>query len=600
VTRRQLSGIGVSPGVAIGPALVVHWGLPKVPERAIAESETGREIARLHDAIAAVAANLTELRRRAEQRVGPDEAKIFDAQLLMLRDEDFTRGVERLIHDNQLSAEQAFEFKALEVRALWAQSSSERLRQRIADLSGIAIRILYQLLGQPIETLFERVGKDPVIVFARELAPGLTLQFDREHVAGFASEEGTRTSHAAILARSLGIPCVMGVFGGMTAISPGAPVLLDGTHGTLVLHPTSDEIREARGQERRRHALERALEKGIGQTAITLDGTSVTLRGNVDLPEELEPAAQHGAEGVGLVRTEFLLMGRTELPTEEEQLRFFEKVARRFPGHPIIIRSYDLGGDKFPAPFRPPPEANPFLGWRAIRVCLDQPELFRTQIRAVLRARLHGDVQLMLPLITGLEEVERTRELVREAAVELARQGIPAADYVPIGVMIETPAAAILAEQLAARSDFVSVGSNDLTQYTLAVDRGNARLADRFTPFHPAVIRSLHHIWDSCRRVGLPLSVCGEMASEPVAVFLLLALGYRVFSIAPPALPLIRWLVRQIDLDRARQVGDRVLAASTMADVVHAVEGGLSEHVNLKLLDAGRLPKSRRQASFTP
>lgn len=590
MTDRLLRGIGVSPGLAIGPARVVHWELPKVEERVVAPEEVERELARLQEAIAEVQAMVRDLRDRTARRAGPEEAKIFDAQLLMLEDQEFLGGVERLIRDNQLTAERAFEFKTLELRMLWAQSGSAHLRQRTADLAGIALRVLHQLLGHPVAEVLHGGDGRPVVVFTRQLTPGLTVQFEREHVGGFASEEGTRIAHAAILARSLGIPCVMGLVGGLDRIEDGMEVILNGTDGTVLLEPGESEIAAARHIEGRRRRLAETLADTAGQPAVTLDGARMTLRGNVDLPEDLESAVQHGADGVGLLRTEFLLLGRTAMPSEDEQAAFFRRVVDRFAGRTVVVRSYDLGGDKFPAAFRPPREANPFLGWRAIRVCLDFPDIFRTQIRAILRARAHGDVCLMLPLVTQVEEIERTRELVSEAAESLTRLGVEAADTLPVGVMIETPAAAILADQMAERSDFLSVGTNDLTQYTLAVDRGNARLAERFTPLHPAVVRMLRRIVEAGHRVGLEPSVCGEMASDPMSTFLLMGLGYRVLSVAPRALPLVRWLVRQVDLVTAERAADAVLACSTTRDTVAVLEEALAKHVDLDLVGRGRLP----------
>ncbi|MBI3983516.1 MAG: phosphoenolpyruvate--protein phosphotransferase, partial [Gemmatimonadetes bacterium] len=293
----------------------------------------------------------------------------------------------------------------------------------------------------------------------------------------------------------------------------------------------------------------------------------------------------HGAEGVGLLRTEFLVLGRSQMPSEDEQASYFIRVGTRFTGRPVVIRSYDLGGDKFPAPLRPPQEANPFLGWRALRVCLDRPEIFRAQIRAVLRARAVADVRLLLPLVTQVEEVRQTKELIAEAERDLTRNGTAAGGDLPVGVMIETPAAVVLAEVLAAESDFLSVGSNDLTQYTLVVDRGNARLANRFNALHPAVVRMLQSVAEAGRRTGKPTSVCGEMASEPLAAFLLLGLGYRVLSSAPTSLPLVRWLVRRVDVSAAREAAAAAVAATTDRDVRKALERGIAPYVDLRLLD---------------
>ena len=581
---RLLTGIGVSPGSAIGPAYIVQWGLPDVPPKVVSKAAVHGEIERLHQAIAAVKEHLQVLKQRTIERAGASQGKIFDAQLLMLEDPDFLAAVERLIQDNQLSAERAYEFKTLEVRLLWAQSDSPMLQQRRADLAGVAIRVLQRLLGQSVEDVLTREGGAPVIVFTRELTPGLTVEFDREHVAGFASVEGTRTSHAAILAHGLGIPCVMGLLGGLNRIHRGGTVILDGTRGTILADPTPEEISQAKAEAERRRQFQVELEGAVGQPAVTVDGIRVALRGNVDLPEELDAAADHGAEGVGLLRTEFLVLGRTEMPGEDEQATYFRRVAQRFPGEPVVVRTYDLGGDKFPAAFRPPRENNPFLGWRAIRVCLDEPEIFRIQARGILRAQTEGNLHLMLPLITSLEELSRARELVEESAEALQQEGIAAASSVPVGVMIETPAAALLAEELARDSDFLSVGTNDLTQYTLAVDRGNARLANRFTPFHPAVVRLLRVVVDAGNSAGLEVSVCGEMASDLRAALLLVGMGYRVLSISPPQLPLVRWLLRRFNGDAAKSVAAEVVKAATTRRVMELLNEGIADLVDVDLL----------------
>lgn len=596
---RVLTGIAVSPGVVIGPALVLEWSLPDVPQRVVAREQVEAEVARLHDAVAAVRAQVEALRARAEHRIGVEEAKIFDAQILMLEDQEFLAGVIRLIRDNQLSAERAFEFKALEMRALWARSTSVRLRERVVDLSAVQLRVLNQLLGKPIPLDVASAGPEPVVVFMRELTPGLTVQFDRDTIAGFVAEEGTRTAHAAILAHSLGIPCVMGLVGALPRVRSGTRVILDGSTGRVILDPTAEEIREAQEGERRRRAFDHEIEQGVAQPAVTRDGVRVELLGNVDLPEELEAALSHGAEGVGLLRTEFLVLGRSEMPSEDEQAAYFARVGARFPGRPVIIRSYDLGGDKFPGPLRPPPEANPFLGWRALRVCLDRPDIFRGQIRALLRARATADVRLLLPLVTQLEELRRSRELVTEAVAELVREGQPAARDLPIGVMIETPAAVMLADALAAESDFLSVGSNDLTQYALVVDRGNARLASRFNALHPAVVRMLHTVAEAGRRAGKATSVCGEMASDPLAVFLLLGLGYRVLSASPTSLPLVRWLIRRLDANGAAAAARVAVAGSTERAVRDALVQGIAPYVDLRTLEGERLPPESRETSFT-
>jgi phosphoenolpyruvate-protein phosphotransferase (PTS system enzyme I) len=595
---REFRGIGVSPGVAWAPALVVRWDFPKVPDRTVRADQVEHEVRRLYEAVDYVVSYLRELGERVLQRAGPEESRIFDAQILMAQDKEFLSSVETLIRNNQLSAETAYEFKALELRALW--SGAARLRERLADLHAIQMRMIQLLMGSGVETETWNVPDDEqVIIVAHELSPGLTVQLDREHVVGLISEEGTRTSHAAILAHSLGIPAVMGVAGALAAIPNGAVLLLDGQSGTVLLDPTRDEMEQAKVQLSRRHKLELQLEAVVGEPAVTPSGRPIILMGNVDLPEEIEAANRHGAEGVGLLRTEFLLTGRARLPTEDEQTDYFRRVARAFPKKTVIIRSFDLGGDKFPAAFKAPVEANPFLGWRSIRVCLDEPEVFRPQVRAVLRAAAGHDIQLMLPLVTTVQEVRDASEIVAEEAASLKAAGIVAAESVPVGVMIETPAAVLMADRLAEVSAFFSVGTNDLTQYTMAVDRGNARLANRFNPHDPSVVRQLHRVLEVGRAAGLPVSVCGEMASEPLSAALLIGLGYERLSVSPPALPLVKWVIRTIPEEAAKRAAAGSLAAASAAEVSQALRETVGEYIDLRLLDPqSALPGRGRVATL--
>jgi phosphotransferase system enzyme I (PtsI) len=593
---RSLRGIGVSPGVACAPAFIVRVDFPEVPDRTVKPEHVDAEVRRLRDAVQYVVSHLQDLGQRVLQRAGPEESRIFDAQILMAQDEDFLASVETLIRNNQLSAETAYEFKALELRNVW--SGAARLRERLADLHAIQLRMLNRLMGGVGHELWSIPADEQVIVVAHELSPGLTVQLDREHVVGLISEEGTRTAHAAILAHSLGIPAVMGAVGALASIPPGMMVLLDGQAGTIVLDPTRDELEDAKTQVSRR---ELQLEAVVEAPAVTPGGQPILLMGNVDLPEEIETAVRMGAQGVGLLRTEFLLTGRATLPTETEQADYFRRVAAAFHGHTVVIRSYDLGGDKFPAAFKAPAEANPFLGWRSIRVCLDEPEVFRPQVRAVLRAAADRDIQLMLPLVTLVEEVEQAREIVLEEGESLRRSGIRAAESVPVGVMIETPAAVLIADRLAEVSAFFSVGTNDLTQYTLAVDRGNARLADRFTPHHPSIVRQLHQVLKVGRAAGIPVSVCGEMASESLSAVLLLGLGYDRLSVSPPALPLVKWVVRTVPEPAAARAAESALAAASAAEVSETLRSVVGEYIDVRLLDpSSALPGRGRVATLPP
>ncbi|MDX2193176.1 MAG: phosphoenolpyruvate--protein phosphotransferase [Gemmatimonadales bacterium] len=584
-------GVGVSPGVAFAPVVVVRMEFPEVPDRAIGPDEVADEVHRLHAAAGAVAAELDALRERVLQRAGPEESRIFDAQMMMVQDAEFLDGVEHLIRQNLLAAETAYEFKALELRAAWSGSASAHLRDRLADLHAIQLRMLGRLMGEGGVALGALPAGEPVIVVARELSPGLTVQLDRDQVAGLLSEEGTRTSHAAILAHSLGIPAVMGARDILEVVQPGTVVLLDGATGDIVVDPTREELEEAMVRRTRRAKLELVLEEANRRPAETPGGRRMRLYANVDLPDEIEVASRHDAAGVGLLRTEFLVTGRATLPSEDEQARYFARVATAFAGKPVVVRSYDLGGDKFPAAFRAPAEANPMLGWRSIRVCLDEPDLFRAQLRALLRAAHGRDLRLMLPLVIGVDEVLASRALLAEEAAGLAARGIKAAAGLPVGVMIETPAAVVLADRLAEQCDFFSVGTNDLTQYTLAVDRGNARLADRFSAHHPAVLRQLRDILRAARAASIPAAVCGEMASEPIGAVLLAGLGYEAVSVAPPAIPLVKWVLGAVPDAVTEAAAEAALRAGSSREVVALVREHLGRYLDLALLDAlGTLP----------
>jgi phosphoenolpyruvate-protein phosphotransferase (PTS system enzyme I) len=596
---RVFRGIGVSPGVACAPAMIIRWDFPEVGDRTVSATEVEGEVRRLREAVDYVVSHLRELGERVLQRAGPEESRIFDAQILMAQDQDFLASVETLIRKNQLSAETAYEFRALELRALW--SGAARLRERLADLHAIQMRMIHRLLGRTDTELWSVPADEQVIVVAHELSPGLTVQMDRDSVVGLVSEEGTRTAHAAILAHSLGIPAVMGAAGALAGIPNGTMLLLDGQSGTIVLDPDRDELEEAKVQVSRRQRLELQLEGVVSEPAVTPAGRPITLMGNVDLPEEIETALRHGAQGVGLLRTEFLLTGRATLPTEDEQAEYFRRVALAFPEKTVVIRSFDLGGDKFPAAFKAPVEANPFLGWRSIRVCLDQPEVFRPQIRAVLRAAAGHDIHLMLPLVTTVHEVEEAKEIIMEESRSLQKQGIRAAQSVPVGVMVETPAAVLMADRLAEVSAFFSVGTNDLTQYTMAVDRGNARLANRFTPHDPSIVRQLQRVLVVGKEAGLAVSVCGEMASEPLSAVLLLGLGYDCLSVSPPALPLVKWVVRTVPEESARSAAAAALTASSAAEVSNVLRDAVGEFMDLRLLDPhSTLPGRGRVASLPP
>jgi phosphoenolpyruvate-protein phosphotransferase (PTS system enzyme I) len=583
--ERTIRGVGVSPGLAYAPAVVLEWKFPVVPDRWVSADEVEGEVHRLDEAVASVVHSLNRLRERVLERAGLEESQIFEAQIMMVQDAEFLKEVVHLIRDNRFSAETAFEFKALEMRAKWGGTGNARLRERLADLLATQLRVLRHLTGHGDEELFGFEDQRHVIIVAHELYPGLTVQLDRDQLAGLVSEEGTRTSHAAILAHSLGIPCVMGVSGAAGRIKPGTMLLLDGTTGTILVEPTIHELEAAQLTATRRHKLELELEATVGLPSVTPDGAAITLMGNVDLPDEIDMAVRHGAQGVGLLRTEFLVAGRAHLPSENEQLEYFRRITSAFGTQMVVIRTYDLGGDKFPAAFVAPSEANPFLGWRSIRVCLDQPEIFRPQLRAILRAAADRKLHVMLPLITRVDEVRRAKEMIAEEAADLARAGVRAAADLPVGVMVETPAAVIIADRLAEECAFFSIGTNDLTQYTLAVDRGNAHLASRFTPHDPSIIRMLRDVLAAGNAKGIPVSVCGEMASEPLYAVLLLGLGFTTLSVAPPTLPLLKWLVRTIPMSAARDAAAQALEAPDPEVVTQVLRDAVAPFLDLRLID---------------
>ena len=597
--HRVIKGIAVSPGVAVGPALVVRWEAPVVPDLPIGPDQVAAQTARLAEAMAYARERISRSRAKAAERAGEEEARIFDAQLMILEDQDLRTGVDRLIRENHFSAERAFQLKMLEWRGLWTTTGSAMLRERLADLTDVEILVLTRLMGVEEPTL-ERVRPEaPVVLVARDLTPALTVQLDRDAVLAIACEEGTRTSHAAILAHSIGIPAVMALPEVLDRVASGDLVVLDGWAGTLQVEPSEATVEAVRRRDRQRRELERDLEAGSELPAQTTDGAVLAVRANLDLPEELDAALRHQAEGVGLMRTEFLVTGRGQMPGEDEQAELYRRIGVAFAPRPVVVRTFDLGGDKFPAPFRRLAEGNPMLGWRAIRVCLDQPEIFRPQIRAILRAAAHAKLRLMLPLVTRLDEVLRTREMVAEEARALHKSGIEAAASVPIGITVETPAAAIMADRLAEVSDFLSVGTNDLVQYTLAVDRGNARLAERFNPLHPAILRLLVTVARAARAARREVSVCGEMASDPVSVYLLVGLGYRVLSVAAPSLPMVKWMARQISAKDAASCAEAALELPTTDEVSTFVRRSVGGVVDLRLLDpASPLPARARRASL--
>lgn len=556
-----LRGIPASPGIVVGPVHLLRWEVPEVRHRVIEDGDIDQEIARFHAAVERARERLRHLRARTEAQAGPEEAAIFDVQLSILDDGELTKSTIALIRQN-LGAEKAFDIVLLEWRQHFARSSAPMLREKVGDLTDVHIRVLSLLLDLPDHDPVDVPRGSNTILVTHDLTPSLTMQLDRECIAAIATEAGTATAHVAILARSLGLPAVVGLRQALSILHGGEVAILDGAEGTLVIAPTDHEVEEARQRVAEEEGRADVLRELAMSEPVTRDGVRLVVRANVDIPEEAEAGADSGVEGVGLMRTEFLVVGRASMPDEEEQYRAYRKVVLAFGGRTTVIRTYDVGGDKLPVGGFPH-EANPFLGWRAIRMCLDESELFKVQLRALLRAAVHGDLRIMLPLVVTVDEVRETRQLISECVEELAARRVPFRDDVPLGVMIETPAAAVACDTLVRDVDFFSIGSNDLVQYMLAVDRGNANLAPRYTPFHPAVLRLMAQVQATGAAHGIDVCVCGEMASQPLAVFALLGLGLRQLSVAPRAVADVKRIIRGVRADVAADAAVAAMACST-------------------------------------
>lgn len=575
-------GMAASPGIVEGPLFVLRWEVPRVPHASVPADGAEAELERLAAAIEAVREDILAIKEETASRLGSVEAQIFDPQLLMLEDEELLEGAREYIRQNNLSAARAFELKVLEFRSEWRRTGHPMLLDRLNDLLDVETRVLRSLLELDDPAL--RLPDDEQhILVARDLTPSMTVRLDPARILGIAVDRGSRTSHSAILARALHIPAVVGLRDLSEIAESGFPAILDGRAGRVIIGPTERERRVYRERDVRVQEWERELLRVTDLPAVTPDRQPILLRANIDLPGDAEIALEHGAQGVGLFRTEFLVVGRSSYPEEEEQYRAYRHVTEVFPDDAVYIRTFDLGGDKYPRFLDMPPEENPFLGWRGIRVCLDVPDLFRGQLRAILRATAHGDARILLPMVNEISEITRTRQLLEEEEERLKDAGVPFNAGYKVGVMVETPAAVLTAADLARHADFFSIGTNDLTQYTLAVDRGNARLGDRFKPFHPAVLQLMHRTVDAGREAGIEVSVCGDLAANPLGTFLLLGLGVSAFSVGSPVLSEIKKVLRAVPVAGARSAAEEALRARTAEEAVAVLMEGIGEHLDLSL-----------------
>jgi phosphoenolpyruvate-protein phosphotransferase (PTS system enzyme I) len=538
--ERIFRGIPVSPGVCRGKILVL--GKPQgeaIVRRQVADSEIPDELERFEQALLDTRHQILEVQRRLTEGLGAKDAGIFDAHLLVLEDPTLIEEVTRSISKDKVTAEYAFQQVAEKYAKTLSAIDDEYLRERATDMRDVASRMLDNLIGQTTNFDLGKL-KEPCIVISYDLTPSQTAQIDRNMVLGFATDIGGRTSHTAIMARSLRIPAVVGLQSATGELASGSYALLDGYNGQIVINPTDQTLFEYGQLVRKRVTLEEKLRDTLDKPTVTLDGTSVVLSANIEQPDDTEAVLASGAEGVGLFRTEYLFINRETLPDEEEQYQAYRRVAAALKPSPVIIRTLDLGGDKFLSHLQVPREMNPFLGWRAIRFCLQERDIFRVQLRAILRASVEGNIKMMYPMISGLEELNQANAMVEEFRSELRGEGIAYDPNMEIGAMIEIPSAAVAAESLAKRVKFFSIGTNDLIQYSLAVDRLNEKIAHLYEPTHPAILRLIKMTTEAGRRNGVWVGVCGEMAGDPVLTPLLLGLGVSELSAAPSVVPQLK------------------------------------------------------------
>lgn len=573
--RQVLHGIAASSGVAVGTAVLLTVASPAVRRAVVADPE--HEWTRYQAAVERARGDLLALAERMAQELGPQQSRIFQAHAMLLSDEDLEAQVHAAILEQRLNAEAALsDIFGAEAERLH-DMAGQRFQERAADLRDLAGRLLRLLDGDHVTPPIDL--PEQAVIVAEDLTPSQTAGLDRRRVVGFCTALGGPTAHTAILARSMGIPAVVGMGEGMLAqITPGVQVAIDGAAGALILDPDVETVTAYEAQRQAELAARQAAYANAQAEAHTADGKHVEVVANLATAAEAEVALQAGAEGVGLLRTEFIFQERTEPPSEEEQYAIYRQVAETMAGRPVVIRTLDIGGDK-PAPYlQLPVEANPFLGWRAIRISLAMPAFFKVQLRAILRAALHGQVLVMFPMIATVEEVVQAQALLAEAAAELASQGIPHAATIPAGIMVEVPSAAVIADQLAPLVDFFSIGTNDLTQYTFAVDRGNARVASVGDPLHPAVLRQIARVIDAAHAAGKWVGLCGELAGRPEGIPVLLGLGLDEFSMSAASIPAAKALLAKLAMRDAQRLAQRVLdlpdAAAVKAQVKRFVEQG--------------------------
>jgi phosphotransferase system enzyme I (PtsI) len=560
-TEIVIKGIAAAPGVAIGPAYLYSKHAPHVEKRSIGSGDVEGEIQRLRNANARAEKELQKILAFAEQKLGVEDAKIFEAQIMILNDMILMGTIEKRIAAELTNAENIVSDEISKYRRLMLAAPDEYMHERAHDVEDVMNRIIRNIQDQ---RLFSRLEGEAVIV-SETLTTADTVIFSRNQVLGYATDLGGVTSHAALLSRSLKIPAVVGLRTATKHIQTGVAIAIDGYAGVLTIHPSEETLAALRLKAKRFKEFEEQLVGIAGLPAQTLDKKTIELSSNIEFAEEIEFVRLQGSEGIGLYRTEGQLIGMPEYPSEDEQYAAYKKIADGIFPHNVIFRTFDVGGDKLAPDLAQ--EENPFLGWRGIRVCLDRPDMFLTQLKAILRASTRKNVRIMFPMVSKLSEVRKAKEYLQQAREELRAKGIPFDQKIRLGVMIEVPSAALMAEEIAAEVDFLSIGTNDLIQYLLAVDRDNTLVASIYQQFNPAVLRMIKMIVDAGHRRNIWVGLCGEMAGDPLATVLLVGLGLDELSVVPSILPEIKKIIRSIKYKDARRIADKMLSLPTESEI---------------------------------
>jgi phosphotransferase system enzyme I (PtsI) len=565
---RVLKGIPASGGVAIGKGFFLNRVLPRSVRSTVGREQVDEEVAAFQRAVARSREQILAIRDGVTD-TSSEHHQILSVHLALLEDSMLVEQTVRTIRENQFAADWAFNKVLQDLLETFHRIEDPYLKERGHDLRQIGHRVLENLAGRPVDSIASI--RDPVVIVAHDLSPADTAQILKSPVLGFATDVGSRTSHTAITARSLGIPAVVGVEGGTEEFGAAETVIIDGEEGVVVFDPTVEVVREY--QERRKAYAQRTrdLAKFARLPTVTRDGKTLLLLANIEFPEEADVALRSGAFGVGLYRTEFLFLNRKDLPSEEEHFQTYRKVTEKFVRHPVTIRTFDLGGDKFASQLELADEMNPAMGLRAIRFCLKEKEIFKPQLRAILRASTYGKVRMMFPMISGVGELREAMAVVEEVRGELRRRRIPYDKEMPIGIMIEIPSAAIVADLLARETDFFSIGTNDLIQYSLAIDRVNEHVSYLYEPLHPAILRLIRRVVEAGHDAGIPVSMCGEMAGEPFYSYALLGFGLDELSMNAAAIPRVKRILRKSVAYEAKEFAGSLLLHATAAEIGRAL-----------------------------